>query len=712
MKKENKNRSDKLIELFGSPIDWVEFYRSIFENSPVGIAILDIDSNILAINKSMLEITGLSDWERGTKLSISAVESLYSEALQKDLYICFKSGKAIQKNTCIVFGNSNSHWVRLNLSPILNQENQVIGGVVLLEDINEIVTNEIEIKQLNAILKALREINKLISHEKDFIEVLQGACDIINVVEGVEGCSIGIYDSYKHSLSPVVSSGFNCKITLNKGEVPPCISKVILTKKPLIVIGEDKYCAKCPNEWNENVGSSIIIPLISVNKLRGVLFIWLNSNHQIGSEQTELFVDVSDDLAFAVDRFQAQEALMEIETRYKQLYANSPIALAITTKDGQLLEANKAHSKLTGYTPEQFKSKHITDIYSNPEDRDRIIAELKEHGKITNEEVTFVRKDGTKYIALLNMEGINISGKRCFIASLKDITARVNAEKQLRESERLRSLVLEKSPIGIVISGPECKIRYVNPIFEKMTGYNCEELAGIEPPYPFWPAESAERIEREFFEALDSRKDYLETWFRRKNGLDFLARISPVCVKVDEEIDFYFYTAADITEERRIESALRKASTTDPLTDLFNSGYAHDMIEKEIQRARRSGNELTLLFLDLDHFKKYNDRYGHLAGDQMLADIGKAIKRTVRVYDVPCRYGGDEFLVILPGESRKPALKVIDRLQEAVNEASHDEVTVSIGLACLQENWSSTDLLKAADKDMYRRKIEKRRKRK
>jgi diguanylate cyclase (GGDEF)-like protein len=159
---------------------------------------------------------------------------------------------------------------------------------------------------------------------------------------------------------------------------------------------------------------------------------------------------------------------------------------------------------------------------------------------------------------------------------------------------------------------------------------------------------------------------------------------------------------------------LAHAATVDPLTGLFNRRHFHTRIEEEIERARRHGLELALLMIDVDDFKHANDTLGHVGGDYVLKHVAEIFKRSVRVFDVCTRYGGEEFAILMPGSSMDNALVVAERIRSRVESGSRDEgplppyvrITVSLGLAVLGEETSSTDLIARADRALYRAKAE------
>ena len=145
------------------------------------------------------------------------------------------------------------------------------------------------------------------------------------------------------------------------------------------------------------------------------------------------------------------------------------------------------------------------------------------------------------------------------------------------------------------------------------------------------------------------------------------------------------------------------SAVTDKLTGLYNRGYFMEAIERELQRARVDKKPTSLLIFDIDDFKKYNDTYGHPEGDQILVKVADCLRHNVRPGDIACRYGGEEFVIILPGANTDASFKRAEHLRQAVQDSS--PLTISIGVvSCLNSSASAETLLKEADKAMYKAK--------
>ena len=168
---------------------------------------------------------------------------------------------------------------------------------------------------------------------------------------------------------------------------------------------------------------------------------------------------------------------------------------------------------------------------------------------------------------------------------------------------------------------------------------------------------------------------------------------------------------------RRIEAnrqALEQLAAIDDLTGLYNSRMYHSMLTGEIARAQRHGRPVSVLMLDIDYFKCVNDDYGHLAGDRVLERLGLLLKERTRGGNSVCRYGGEEFTIILPELGGEVACETAERLREIVEQTRFDigenrkiKITVSIGVAAFPESaGTAEELTKAADIALYAAKEE------
>ncbi len=284
----------------------------------------------------------------------------------------------------------------------------------------------------------------------------------------------------------------------------------------------------------------------------------------------------------------------------------------------------------------------------------------------------------------------------------------------LRESEaKFRGLV-SQSLVGIVLI-EDGKISYANAKFAEMFGYDADEVQGL-GPIDFAAEQDRLMVAENVRQRLSGEVDHVDYIFRgqRKDGaaLDIECHGSGMDVGgkrllISLLMDISERTRAE-RELRALHEELRELSMRDPLTGLFNRRYLEVALERELIAAQRHAHPVSVIMGDLDHFKGVNDRYGHLAGDAVLRAFGELLKQHARGSDIYCRYGGEEFLLVLPQMALGPAVERAEQLRGAMASAaiafadSLIAVTASFGVATFPgDGCSSDELIAAADRALY-----------
>ncbi len=296
----------------------------------------------------------------------------------------------------------------------------------------------------------------------------------------------------------------------------------------------------------------------------------------------------------------------------------------------------------------------------------------------------------------------------------------VNVQKIQTSELRYRRL-FEAAQDGILILDASTgAITDVNPFLIKMLGYSREEFVEKK----LWEVGAFKDIEasQEAFEALQKNEyiRYENLPLKAKDGrLIQVEFVSNVYLVGSEKV--IQCNIRDITERKQAEDALlkseallREQSVQDHLTGLFNRRFMEETLERELLRASRRGLSLSVIMLDVDDFKRFNDTYGHAAGDAILRELGRLMLGHVRGEDMPSRYGGDEFIIVLPDTSREVTLKRAEYLCEhaqhfniQIDGRTLEAVTLSVGVAVFpQDGSTSVEILKAADAALYRAKHE------
>jgi diguanylate cyclase (GGDEF)-like protein len=162
----------------------------------------------------------------------------------------------------------------------------------------------------------------------------------------------------------------------------------------------------------------------------------------------------------------------------------------------------------------------------------------------------------------------------------------------------------------------------------------------------------------------------------------------------------------------KLREKLRNQSIRDPLTGLFNRRYLEESLERELHRAGRAGQPLPVIMLDVDHFKSFNDTFGHEAGDLVLREVGALLRNHTRTEDIACRYGGEEFILAMPGASSGDAERRAETLRATVKDmaleyrgASLAKIGLSLGVAEYPTHAGDVDaLVRSADVALYQAK--------
>jgi len=196
-------------------------------------------------------------------------------------------------------------------------------------------------------------------------------------------------------------------------------------------------------------------------------------------------------------------------------------------------------------------------------------------------------------------------------------------------------------------------------------------------------------------------------------------KVNPAQENIFTEEDMRFLAiicnyAAIALENALLYGEVKNLAITDGLTGLYNHRYFQKNINSEVTRVRRYLRPLSLMMFDIDFFKNFNDTYGHPMGDLVLKEISKAIKKNVRKVDIACRYGGEEFAVILPETKIKDTILVAEKIRSSVEKIrfntgrgiKKEKVTISGGVAQFKSGMTKVDFIRCADDSLYKAKTE------
>ena len=429
-----------------------------------------------------------------------------------------------------------------------------------------------------------------------------------------------------------------------------------------------------------------------------------------------------------------EENIKEKE-KLQLVFNTSPDAALITRlSDGLFVDVNSGFSAMTGFTRDEAIGNTVFNInvWNNIEDRQIFINEIENKGVCENMEFVFRRKDGSQFIGLISARIITINEQSHIVSVVHDITDQKQIEETIRESEETYRSILNASPDDITITDLEGRILMISPAAKKIFGYEpeYEKFIGtmlMDYIVPEDVGRAKANIIRMYHGNFPRPNEY-RGLRQDKSIFDIEVNSGFIHNAAGQPIKIVFIVR-DITERKQAENQIKELfrqleiekniaqlnSITDSLTGLHNRRYLDEALRTEFFRLKRAGAQLSLIMLDVDYFKKYNDSYGHLAGDECLRQIGATLKSIVsRVPDIVARYGGEEFLVILPETDGKGATALSEQIRKAVedlkipNKASDiaEYVTISLGVVTAYTTGLSSpeQLVALADEAMYRAK--------
>jgi diguanylate cyclase (GGDEF)-like protein/PAS domain S-box-containing protein len=416
------------------------------------------------------------------------------------------------------------------------------------------------------------------------------------------------------------------------------------------------------------------------------------------------------------ERKREEEEKRESEERFRAALAEQASDIVgIIGPDGAIRYASPSVKSVLGYLPEDLVGMTLRELV-HPDDAGRIERVLAERSNTPGVgkpvELRIRREEGSwRYFEAVGSNMLEDPSVRGIVVNAWDVTGRKLVEDELR----LRDRAIAASSNGIIITDPnrpDNPIIYVNQKFERITGYgsaeavgrNCRFLARGERDQP--GVEELRIAIREGREWSGPLRNY------KKDGTPFWNElyIAPVRDEYGSVVNF-IGVQKDVTERKELEERLAHQAFHDGLTDLPNRSLFLDRVEHAIKRAKRRGDKVAVLFMDLDNFKVINDSLGHEVGDELLVAVAGRLSSCLRAADTAARLGGDEFVVLLedvedPDEATDVAARIEEALRAPFWVGGHNLfVTTSVGVALGGDDGErSSDLLRNADLAMYRAK--------
>ncbi|HLJ61530.1 MAG TPA: diguanylate cyclase [bacterium] len=497
-------------------------------------------------------------------------------------------------------------------------------------------------------------------------------------------------------------------------------------------------------------GFGAILPLRVDGHVVGVLTLERRDRHAIPAATRKALTVFAALASLAVYQARQQELLAEQGRTAREVSdsAESFASLFNATTEGivihdqaRIVAVNQTFAAMNGYTQDELIGKNALDIMT-PESRPLALDNIRTNAAEPYD-VVGLRKDGSTFPAELAGRPIRFQGRFLRMVTVRDISKRKQAEEMARVgadlSEALQvSLSVEEastvvsrfsmqafpdasgtivlnngSPLTPAAAwGPasallgsggfapqDCwALRRGRPhlVSDSSTGLLCRHVSAPVPPaYQCIP--------------LIAQGETLGVMSLTAGGKGTKGELTPAVARLAKTMaDHLSLALANL----RLREALRAQSVRDPLTGLFNRRYLEETLEREFRRGQRAGSALSVIMFDIDHFKLFNDSFGHDVGDTLLRHLADLTRSQFRSEDIVCRYGGEEFVVVLPATGRDEARARAETLREVVADLRiaqggrrPGEITISLGVATIPDHGSSPGaLLHAADVALYRAK--------
>lgn len=401
------------------------------------------------------------------------------------------------------------------------------------------------------------------------------------------------------------------------------------------------------------------------------------------------------------ERKNAQKALEDSEQKYRDLVENAMIGVYRSDLSGNILYVNRALAQMLSYdAPDELIGQNSIMGYSDPKDREAFLQQLLQKRHVSSYQIDLLDKNGESVPVMVSasIEGDVLSG---MIIDMRELN-------KSREAIDKLSKVIEQIDDSVVITDKYGKITYVNPAFSLHTGYTQEEVMGKTPRLL-----KSDRHDQAFYEhlwrtILDGEV-FSDTLINKKKNGDLFYEKKTISPLKDDKNNIVSFVSSgkDVTQESLIHQEIQRIATSDNLTGIYNRHKFEILFALESERSRRFGLPLSMLLIDIDHFKSVNDTYGHDVGDEVLKHLVTTVQENIRKIDIFARWGGEEFLVLSPGTDLENMQLLAEKLRSAAESAVFPEVwkvTISIGVSTFEPEDTFTELFKRADQGLYHAK--------
>lgn len=428
------------------------------------------------------------------------------------------------------------------------------------------------------------------------------------------------------------------------------------------------------------------------------------------------------------------------EEKFSKAFQISPALMAISEiESGRYVNVNNAFLQTLGFTREEVigRTSLELNIFSNANQREKLLERMECERQLRNAEIMVRAKSGEIHYGLFSMDYIQLQDRKLLLTVMNDITERKQAEGALRESEVRWQFALEGAGDGVWDWNAQNNQVFYSKQWKTMLGYADDEIGNslddwkerVHPDdlsfvldeinkhfsgqIPFYSSEHRLLCKNGEYKWILDRGKVIQ-WTDDKKPLRVIGTHTDITESKQAEKAIKMANEqlrSQIAEIEQLQKELREQALHDPLTDLYNRRYLKETLERELKRVKREKIPLSVIIIDIDNFKKINDTYGHQVGDEFLKKIADMISSNTRGSDIACRYGGEEYLLVMPGTSVKSAASRAEQLRlecakiQIPYKNKKLSVTLSFGVASFPDHsQEAEDIVIKADKALYKSK--------
>ncbi|MGO9578707.1 MAG: PAS domain S-box protein [Desulfobaccales bacterium] len=705
-----------------------EKFHLLFDQAPLGYQSLDEEGRILEVNQTWLDLMGYSREEVQGRWFKAFLKPAYQDSFPGHFTRFKATAEANSVEWQMVRKDGTTIVASFNGKVIRDEQGRFLSTHCLFEDISARKVAE----------ETLR------ASEASYRAIFDNANDAIFIHDGVSGAIVDVNGKMAEMYGYTATEAGNLSVAeISSGQAPYNQENALIRIRQAAA-GEPQLF-----EW------------LSKDKNGRLFWVEVSLKRAVIGGQDRVLAIVRDISA----RKQAEEELRTSVASLENIIASSVDPITIVDAHGHFTRWNQAAEQVYGFDAQDLAGKKAFEFYADQKALETMLNQLRRDGFVRGYEISLQKKDGaiapfSLSIRLFRDEDGKSTGSVCVARDLSESSKSLAAMEQM--NTQLQALVQESERRNHDLT-------LINCMAEKL-----QSCLSLDEAYPLiarhaqglFPAWSGALFIRDpannLLEAVSTWGDAgpgetafppNDCWAIRRGRInagggprrEMRCRHMPpqypgnyLCLPLLAQGEtlgmLHVRELGDLTREQsellqtlavtavdhislalaniRLRETLRHQVVHDVLTGLYNRRYLEETLEREIYRGRRKGAPLGLIMLDLDYFKHFNDTYGHEAGDNLLRTLGKFLAERVRREDVACRYGGEEFVLILAEASQKIVQQRAEEIRRefAKLQVMHrgqmlENVTVSLGVAMFPDHGATgRDVLRAADDAMYRAK--------